>query len=90
MSGPYLRPLGSELGAPVPSFGGVAVEDIRLASSGEMPEMTEVRLRDSGLPGAVWARVRLPGKAFVELGLVPFIDGVVLLPDDKVFGDRPA
>jgi hypothetical protein len=55
-----------------------------------MPAGTTVRLRDVGLPGAVQARVRLPGKDFVELGPVPFIDGVVLLPDEKVFGGRAA
>jgi hypothetical protein len=85
MSGHYLRPLPGAESAPAPCFGGVVVRDIRLASAREMPAGTTVRLSDSGLPGAVRARVRLPGRDFVELGTVPFIDGVVLLPDEGVF-----
>jgi hypothetical protein len=88
MFGHHLRPLPGAESAPVPSFGGVVVKDIRLASTREMPAGTAVRLSDIGLPGTVRARVRLPGKDFVELGPVPFIDGVVLLPDEKVFGAR--
>jgi hypothetical protein len=69
-----------------PSFGGVLVKDIRFASDREVAAGTEIRLSDAGRPGMVRVRIRLPGTvALIELGLAPIIDGVVVIPDDRVF-----
>jgi hypothetical protein len=68
-----------------PAFAGHPVVDIRLASNRELPPGTEVRLADAGRPGAVLARIRLPGTvALLDLGQVPFVGGVVLIPDERV------
>ncbi len=72
-----------------PSFGGVSVTDIRFASGREFPPGAEVRLSEADRPGMVRVRVRMPWMAnLVELGMVAFRNGVVLIPDEKVFPER--
>ena len=78
---------GQRAGAP--SFSGVPIHEIRFASNHDVPEGTEVRLTDVGVPGMVGARIRLPGAAeLIDLGRVPIIGGEVVIPDERLFPGR--
>ncbi len=57
------------------------VSGMKIAGDRKIPDKTEARITNPGIPGQVQVHLKLPWqKDFTDLGLLPIVNGEIILP----------